>query len=77
MDELSICPVTGWNLGTLPDQCMMVRFEYIAHAMQKLDESAESPWFGMTAAQCRELGQRLLAVADKAEGRTDHGGAIQ
>jgi hypothetical protein len=77
MEETHICPVIGWNIGTLPDQLGMIEFLYVTRPMQDIDKSSSTPKMAMTAPQLRELSAKLLELADAALDRENMRGKIQ
>lgn len=66
--DVPLLPLTGWGLASLPDQCVMLKLDFIT---SPFDRTGQSRNHAMTAAQARELGQALQRAADAAEKRTD------
>ena len=75
-NDLHLCPITGYSTATLPDQAVMLQVQFLTNPMQP-DSSPNVLNFAMHAAQCLELGQALLRIAEKARNRTDSPGPMQ
>ena len=68
MENEETAPVAGWEIRAVPAYgALMLRLDYLTHAMQAPSESHRSPNYLIHAAQARELAQRILAACDKLE----------
>lgn len=73
-DEIPVRPVAGWTAGPVPSLGIgVLMFRYLASPMESPEQAHASPNFAMTAAQLRELAQRMLDIAAKLESSPESG----
>ena len=59
-DSIALAPVAGWQIAPISAyEAVMLRLDYLTHAMQRPDEAHQTPHFSMTAAQALELSEAL------------------
>lgn len=64
-EDLALAPVMGWESATIPAyNSGFITFHYLVSPMERPEQAHQSPRFGLTEAQLRELGQRMLLLAD-------------
>lgn len=64
-DDIVLSPVMGWESATIPAyNAGFFMFHYLVSPMERPEQAHSSPRFALTEAQLRELGQRMLALAD-------------
>lgn len=55
-----LAPVAGWQIGPITAyQGVMLRLDYMTHAMQRADEAHQTPHLLLNAAQALELSEAL------------------
>ncbi|WP_312368095.1 hypothetical protein [Stenotrophomonas sp.] len=63
-----LAPVAGWKTGTVPAYGIgFVTLRYLVSPTETLEQAHSSPNYAMTVPQLRELGQRMLFLADQLE----------
>jgi BssS protein family len=66
-EEIATCPVAGWEIGPVQAmQSVMVRLDYLTHAMQSADAPNHTPTLVLTAQAALELGEALKKHAQLA-----------
>lgn len=63
MDEIKLCPVTGWTTGTLPDACVLMTIEHVMTEAELVSGKRHELTFALTNAQAIELADTLLRKA--------------
>ena len=59
-EEITLSPVVGWQVGPIQAyEAVMLRLDFLSHALQRADEAHPSPNFVLTAAQALELSETL------------------
>ena len=59
-DEVAVFPITGWNIGPLPEQgAILMQFDFITSTLHSVDESLETNLFCMTPEMTRALIDQL------------------
>lgn len=70
-DNIPIFPVSGWDAGPVPSMgIMVIRFHFLAHPLQKLEEADPGRNYALTPPQLRELRDaidRALVKLEKPE----------
>lgn len=63
-----LAPVAGWTSGTVAAYGIgFLTLRYLVSPTESLEQAHTSPNFALTAPQLRELGQRMLFLADQLE----------
>lgn len=66
--DTALAPVLGWTSSTVTAYgAAFFTLEYLVSPMESPAQSHTSPNFALTAPQLRELGQRMLFLADQLE----------
>ena len=59
-EEIPLAPVTGWQIAPISAyQAVMLRLDFLTHAMQQPDEAQQTPHLALTAEQALELSEAL------------------
>jgi hypothetical protein len=62
-EDVSLCPLAGWSLATLPEGHVMVSVDYVTSLAELMSGARRSLRLSMTVAQAAELGQAILKTA--------------
>lgn len=64
-DGMTLAPVIGWSSSTVTAYGVgFFNFEYVVSPTETAAQAHKSPNFALTPEQLRELGQRMLFLAD-------------
>jgi hypothetical protein len=67
-EEFPLAPVAGYTSAPVsPLGLAFIRFAYLVSPMESPEQAHDSPNFALTAPQLRELGQRMLSLAEHLE----------
>lgn len=67
-NEIAIAPIAGWETGTVEAYGIgIVTLQYLVSPMESPEQAHASPTFALTPPQLRELGQKLIELAQHLE----------
>lgn len=67
-EEQPLAPVAGWDSGVVTQYGIgFFKMKYLVSPTEKVADAHSSPNYALTAVQLRELGQRMLFLADALE----------
>lgn len=59
-EEIPLSPVAGWQIAPISaHQAVMLRLDYLTHAMQPKEQAHQTPYLALNAAQALELSEAL------------------
>lgn len=67
-EDLPLAPVAGWDSGVVTQYGIgFFTLKYLVSPTEKVAQAHDSPRFALTSVQLRELGQRMLTLAEHLE----------
>ncbi|QDQ87716.1 hypothetical protein FMZ60_09015 [Alcaligenaceae bacterium SJ-26] len=68
MSDIPLFPVAGWAIGPIPSYGIAtIKFDFLTHPLQKVEEANEGRHYALTPAQLRELIQKMQSTLDVLE----------
>jgi hypothetical protein len=67
-EDLPLAPVAGWDSGVVTQYGIgFFTLKYLVSPTETVAQAHSSPRYALTSAQLRELGQRMLSLAEHLE----------